>query len=98
MSTTLYDSYQLEQGLGVVIAVAASEATDTVVVGQLYILTCNTDCFIRFSGSAVAATDGNFDLFMPAGSSAILKATNATIRAIRDSVDGTLGVAKVEQV
>jgi hypothetical protein len=73
-----------------------AEATQAVKIATVYVLTTNTDCYIRFSGSAVAATDGNFDLFMPAGSSAILMATNTTLRAIRDSADGILGVSEVE--
>ena len=92
----LRDSYQLVQGGGKVIAVATAEATQAVKVGTVYVLTCNTDCYIRFSGSAVTAADDNHDLFMPAGSSAILMATNTTVRAIRDSADGTLGAAEVE--
>ena len=94
----LRDAYQIVAGSGLVIAVATAEATDTVILNQLYILTCNTDCFVRFSGSAVAATDTNFDLFMPAGTSAVLRATNATIRAIRDTADGTLGISRLEVV
>ncbi len=98
MSTALYDAYQILAGSGKVIAVATSEATDTVILGQVYILTTNTDCYIRFSGSAVTTADDNFDLFMPAGSTAVLKATNATIRAIRNSADGILGISRVEQI
>jgi len=98
MSTTLYESYQILAGSGNVIAIATAEATQAVDVAQVYILTTNTDCFIRFSGSAVAATNGNFDLFLPSGTSAILKATNGTLRVIRDSADGTLGFSQLEQV
>jgi hypothetical protein len=94
--SVLRDSYQLIQGGGLKIAVAATEATTAVKVGTVYVLTCNTDCYIRFSGSAVTASAGAYDLFMPSGTSAILMATNGTLRAIRDSADGTLGVAEVE--
>jgi hypothetical protein len=94
--SVLRDSYQLVQGGSNVIAVATAEATQTVKVGTVYVLTCNTDCYVRFSGTAVAATDGAHDLFMPSGSSAVVMATHTTLRAIRDSADGTLGVAEVE--
>jgi len=94
--SVLRDSYQLVQGGGNVIAVVTAEATQAVKIATVYVLTTNTDCFIRFSGSAVTAADGGHDLFMPAGSSAILMATNTTLRAIRDTADGTLGIAEVE--
>ena len=96
--TVLLEGYQIVAGSGLVIAVATAEATDTVEISQIYILTTNTDCFVRFSASAVTAADGNFDLFMPAGASAILRSTNATIRAIRDTADGKLGISKLEAV
>lgn len=92
------DTYQIVAGSGKSITVAVAESTDTVVLSQNYILTTNTDCYVRFSASAVAATDGNFDLFMPAGSSAVLTATHATIRAIRATADGILGISKLEVV
>jgi len=94
----LRDAYQIVAGSGLVIAVAVAEATDTVLIHQLYVLTCNTDCFVRFSATAVSAADGGFDLFMPSGTSAVLRATNATIRAIRDTADGTLGISRLEVV
>ncbi len=96
--SVLRDAYQIEAASGKVIAVAVGEATVTVVKHQNYILTCNTDCYVRFSASAVAASDGNFDLFMPSGSIAILVATHATVRVIRDSADGILGISKVEVI
>ena len=94
----LYEAYQIIAGSGRVIAVAVAEATDTVIVSQRYLITTNTDCFIRFSGSAVTSADDNFDIFLPAGGSAALVATNATIRAIRNTADGTLGISRLEQV
>lgn len=96
--TILRDAYQIVAGSGKVIAVATAEATDTVEKHQLYIITTNTDCYVRFSASAVAASDGNFDIFLPAGTSAVLRATNATIRAIRATADGVLGISKLEIV
>ena len=96
--TILRDAYQIVAGSGKVIAVATNEATDTVVIHQLYIITTNTDCYVRFSGSAVVASDGNFDIFLPAGTSAVLRATNAVIRAIRATADGLLGISKLEVV
>ena len=96
--TILRDAYQIVAGSAKVIAVATSEATDTVVKHQLYIITTNTDCFVRFSASAVVASDGNFDIFLPAGTSAVLRATNAVIRVIRATADGLLGVSKLEVV
>ena len=96
--TILRDAYQIVAGSGLVIAVATNEATDTVIIHQLYIITTNTDCYVRFSASAVVASDGNFDLFMPSGTSAVLQATNATIRAIRATADGVLGISRLEVV
>ncbi len=75
------------------IAVATAEATDTVTISENYVLSCNTDCYVRFSASAVVATDGNFDLFMPSGSIAVLNATFTTIRVIRATADGVLGIS-----
>ena len=98
MSTSLYEGFQLVAGGGLKIAVATAEATTTVKTGQVYVLQCNTDCYIRFSGSAVTASAGGYDLFMPSGSSAVLTATNDTLRAIRDSADGTLGIGQLLQV
>lgn len=97
--TILYEAYQIRSGSGRVIAVATAEATDSgITISQRYILTTNTDCFVRFSGSAVTTADGGFDIFMPAGSSAVLVATNGTIRAIRDTADGKLGISELEVV
>ena len=92
------DAYQLVAGGSKVITVATAEATDTVVISEDYVLSTNTDCFVRFSGSAVAGTDNNFDLFMPAGSIAVLRATNTTIRVIRATADGLLGISRLEVV
>lgn len=96
--SVLRDAYQIAAGSGLNIAVATSEVTETVQVGEVYIVTVNTDTFVRFSGSAVTASDGAFDLFMPAGTSAILRATNTTFRAIRSTTDGILGISRAEVV
>ncbi|MEE8114382.1 MAG: hypothetical protein V3T23_08495 [Nitrososphaerales archaeon] len=99
MSQTLYDAYQLVQGGGNVIAIAVGEASQAVTKTKVYILTTNTDCFVRFHAStAVAATDGNFDIFLPAGGSAILTATDTLLRVIRDTADGTLGFSEVARI
>ena len=97
-SNVLRDAYQIVAGSGKNIAVATSEVTETVKIGNSYIITVNTDTFVRFSGSAVTSADDNFDLFMPLGSSAILRATNTTFRAIRSTADGILGISEVEVV
>ncbi len=96
--SVLRDAYQIIAGSGLNIAVSSSEVTETVRAGESYIVTTNTDCFVRFSGSAVTSSDGGFDLFMPSGSSAILRATNATFRAIRSTADGVLGISRIEVV
>lgn len=96
--SVLRDAYQIIAGSGLNLAITSSEVTDTVIKSQVYIVTTNTDCYVRFSGSAVTSSDGNFDIFLPAGAAAVLRATNSTIRAIRDSADGTLGVSRLEVV
>lgn len=95
--TILNEAYKIVQGSGKVIAVATTEATDTVVISENYVLSTSTDCYVRFSASAVVASDGNFDLFMPAGSIAVLNAQNTTIRVIRSTADGFLGVSLLER-
>ena len=93
----LNDAYQLIAGGGLVTTVAIGENTQTVTVGKKYLLLANTDCFVRFSGSAVVGTDGNFDLFLPAGTIVVMVAINATLRVIRDIGDGVLGISEVEK-
>ena len=90
------ETYQLVAGGGLKIVVATAEATTTCKIGETYIITVNTDTYIRFSGSAVTKSAGGYDLFMPSGSTAILRATNGTLRAIRDSADGVLGAGLME--
>ncbi len=96
--SVLRDSYQIVPGSGLALAIVTAELTEVVQKGKTYIITVNTDTFIRFSGSAVVATDGNFDLFMPAGSSAILTATHATFRAIRSTADGVGSISEAAVV
>jgi len=96
--SVLRDAYQILAGGTVKIAVATAEATAVVQKGKVYIITTNTDCFFRFSGTAVSSTAGAFDIFLPSGSSAILRATHATARAIRDTADGTMGISEIEIV
>lgn len=96
--TVLDSAYQIKAGSGKIIAVSSAEATATVKMAKLYLITTNTDCYVRFSASAVAGTAGNFDIFLPAGGAMVLRATHTTIRAIRASVDGTLGISEVESV
>jgi len=91
----LRDAYQIVAGSGLHVAVATAEATQAVTLNKVYIISVNTDTYIRFSGTAVSAADGGFDLFMPSGTTAVLRATNATFRAIRDSADGDCGLSEV---
>jgi len=94
--SVLQDCYQIVAGSGQSIASASTETTQAgFAVGKVYIITVNTDSYFRFSGSAVAATDGNFDIFLPAGSSAILRCTHATARVIQDSADGICGISEI---
>jgi len=94
--SVLRDGYQIVAGSGQSIAVVTAETTQAAfAVGKVYIITVNTDTYFRWSGSAVTVADGNFDIFLPAGSSAILRCTNATARTIRDSADGICGVSEI---
>lgn len=94
--SVLQDCYQIVAGSGQSVASVTAETTQAgFAVGKVYIITVNTDSYFRWSGSAVAASDGNFDIFLPAGSSAILRCTNATARVIRDSADGICGISEI---
>ena len=78
------------------IAVATAAASGAVpgTSGQL-LLTCNTDCYVRFDGDT--ATASVFDLFMPSGSAFIVcPRSSADISVIRASADGVLAIQEIE--
>jgi len=62
-----------------------------------YLLSSNTDMYIRFD--AGTATAANYDLFLPAGGMVLIEGFEGTtnaINAIRDSADGILSISEVE--
>lgn len=95
----LRQAYQIVAGSGLHVAVGASEATQAITKNKVYVVSVNTDTYVRFhDSSAVAASDNNFDIFMPAGTTAVLRATAGTLRVIRDTADGDLGISEIEVV
>jgi hypothetical protein len=62
-----------------------------------YLLTTNTDVYIRFD--AGTATAANFDLFLPAGGMILVEGIPYVangINAIRATADGVLAIQEVE--
>ena len=59
-----------------------------------FLLTGNTDMFIRFDSGT--ATSSNYDLFLPAGGMVLLEKGPANFNAIRDTADGILTIHEVE--
>ncbi len=54
-----------------------------------YLITSNTDCFLRFGGLVASST--NFDLFLPAGGMVLVHPPSSQdASVIRDTADGTL--------
>ena len=59
-----------------------------------YLLTTNTDCFVRFDGDVASKTV--FDLFMPAGAAIVVSpGSGLNLSVIRDIADGTLVIQEV---
>jgi len=88
----------LKFGSKTVIAVAAAAAAVSPPgTSGKYLLTTNTDVYIRFD--AGTATSANFDLFLPSGGMVLMEGipyvTNG-INAIRASADGVLAIQEVE--
>ena len=84
--------------LGDITKVAVAEAAAS---GSLpgtsgkFLLTCNTDCYVRFDGDT--ATVAAYDLFMPKGLAVIVcPKTSAALSVIRASADGILSIQEVE--
>jgi hypothetical protein len=85
-------------GGGLVLAYTIAEGTEAALrVGELYRLSATSACFVRFGSTAVTATDGGFDFYVEPGAPVTVRATNATIRAIRAAADGTLAIQRVDE-
>ncbi len=78
----------------ILVAVAAASGTPSRTATGRYLLSCNTDCFIRFAGLVASVTA--FDLFLPAGGALIVYIPSGNVSVIRDTVDGTLAITELE--
>lgn len=78
----------------ILVAVAAASGTPSRTATGRYLLSCNTDCFVRFAGSVATATA--FDLFLPAGSALIVYVPSGDVSVIRDTTDGILAITELE--
>lgn len=61
--------------------------------GEQMLVTCNTDMYIKFGGSGVAAAStSSFDVFLPAGAMIVLHfpSDQTHFRAISGGTDGVL--------
>jgi hypothetical protein len=80
----------------IAVAVAAAAASPPGTSGK-YLLTTNTDVYIRFD--AGTASSANFDLFLPAGGMILVEGipyvTNG-INAIRATANGVLAIQEVD--
>ena len=78
------------------IAVAASAASGNVPgTSGKFLLTTNTDCYVRFDGDV--ATSSAYDVFLPKGAAIVLRPkTGAAISVIRVAVDGILSIHEIE--
>ena len=83
------------QSVGQKITVAASASSVTPTTnGASFLLTTNTDVYIKFGGTVASATV--FDLFLPAGGAIVLnRPSGGDISATRATSDGVLGIHEV---
>lgn len=90
---------KFKAGAGKVIAVGIAEATETTLkIGTLYRLNSTTACACRFGATAVSVADGGYDFSVQAGDDGVaVRATSATLRAIRVSADGTLFIQEIDE-
>ncbi len=78
----------------IAVATSAASVVPTKTGSGRYLLTTNTDVYIKFGGTTASVTV--FDLFLPAGAAIIVQPPSGLISAIRDSADGVLGITEVE--
>ena len=82
------------------VSVATASSSTSLPLGgnRRYLLTTNTDCYVRYGTGAQTATTsaGGYTLFMPAGLAVVLMVAGDTIAAIRNSADGILSVSIVD--
>ena len=78
------------------VAVAATAASGTLPgTSGKFLLTCNTDCYVRFDGDT--ATAAAYDIFMPKGLAIIVRPkTGLALSVIRASADGVLSIQEIE--
>ena len=78
----------------IAVATAAASGALPGTSGKL-LLTCNTDCYVRFDGDT--ATSAAYDIFMPAGSAFVIRPrSGAAVSVIRDSADGVLSLHEID--
>jgi hypothetical protein len=77
------------------IAVAGTAAAGAAPgTGGKYLLSTNTDCYIRLDAGTASAS--NFDLFLPAGGMVLIDKGPSSFNAIRDSADGVLVIHEID--
>lgn len=67
-------------------------------IGQLLLVSANTDTYARFGASGVgAASATTYTIFIPAGSMFLMRKKTTHVRAIRDSADGVLSFTTLSE-
>lgn len=76
------------------VAVGAASTSLTLEASKVYRLVSNTDCYIRFSKGAAAATSA--DIFLPSRTPwLVISDIWDTVSVIRDTASGTLGAVEM---
>lgn len=66
--------------------------------GGILLVSSNTDVYARFGASGVAAASASaYTIFIPAGTTFLMRQTTTHVRAIRDSADGVLSFTAVRE-